>query len=175
MGFSRQEYWSGLPFPPPGDLPDPGIEPLTPALQVDSLPLSHWGSPNLTNRAAHKMEMDIGFAAKLLLNIQVPMTKSFQHRILVRFHEIFHFSTSVIWFQAHQVDFGWNLIFHVGLPPGKKHSPLHFLVFLAFLPEISLWSDILIVMQFSTERKMSKNVLQLFLITIIGWNYYFTP
>ena len=32
MGFSRQEYWSGLPCPPPGDLPDPGIEPVTPAL-----------------------------------------------------------------------------------------------------------------------------------------------
>ena len=36
--FSRQEYWSGLPFPSPGDLPDPGIEPKSPALQVDSLP-----------------------------------------------------------------------------------------------------------------------------------------
>ena len=45
MGFSRQEYWSGLPFPPPEDLPDPGIEPTSPALQADSLPLSHWGSP----------------------------------------------------------------------------------------------------------------------------------
>ena len=32
MGFSRQEYWSGLPFPSPGDLPDPGIEPVSPAL-----------------------------------------------------------------------------------------------------------------------------------------------
>ena len=38
MGFSRQEYWSGLPFPPPGDLPDPGIKLLSPALQADSLP-----------------------------------------------------------------------------------------------------------------------------------------
>ena len=38
MGFSRQEYWSGLPFPSPGDLPDPGIEPGFPALQADSLP-----------------------------------------------------------------------------------------------------------------------------------------
>ena len=38
MGFSRQEYWSGLPFPPPGDLPDPGIELVSPALQEDSLP-----------------------------------------------------------------------------------------------------------------------------------------
>ena len=38
MGFSRQEYWSGLLFPSPGDLPDPGIEPGSPALQADSLP-----------------------------------------------------------------------------------------------------------------------------------------
>ena len=45
MGFSRQEYWSGLPCPPPGDLPDPGIEPVSLALQADSLPLSHWRSP----------------------------------------------------------------------------------------------------------------------------------
>ena len=37
MGFSRQEYWSGLPFPSPGDLPDPGIEPRSPALQADAL------------------------------------------------------------------------------------------------------------------------------------------
>ena len=44
MGFSRQEYWSGLPFPFPGDLPDSGIEPRSPAapaLQADCLPLSH--------------------------------------------------------------------------------------------------------------------------------------
>ena len=38
MGFSRREYWSGLPFPSPGDLPDPGIKPRSPALQADSLP-----------------------------------------------------------------------------------------------------------------------------------------
>ena len=37
MGFSKQEYWSGLPFPSPGDLPDPGIKLRSPALQVDSL------------------------------------------------------------------------------------------------------------------------------------------
>ena len=45
MGFPRQEYWSGLPFPFPGDLPNPGIEPESPTWQVDSLPLSHLGSP----------------------------------------------------------------------------------------------------------------------------------
>ena len=38
MGFSRQEYWSGLPFPALGDLPDPGMEPGSPALWADSLP-----------------------------------------------------------------------------------------------------------------------------------------
>ena len=38
MGFSRQEYWSGLPLPSPGDLPDSGIEPGSPALQADALP-----------------------------------------------------------------------------------------------------------------------------------------
>ena len=37
MGLPRQEYWSGLPFPSPGDLPDPGIEPGPPALQADAL------------------------------------------------------------------------------------------------------------------------------------------
>ena len=38
MEFSRQEYWSGFPFPSPRDLPDPGVEPGTPAFQADSLP-----------------------------------------------------------------------------------------------------------------------------------------
>ena len=43
--FSRQECWSGLPFSPPVDLPDPRAEPTSPTLQADSLLLSHWGSP----------------------------------------------------------------------------------------------------------------------------------
>ena len=45
MEFSRQGYCSGLPFPPPGDLPDLANEPMSPALQADSLPLNHLGSP----------------------------------------------------------------------------------------------------------------------------------
>ena len=51
MGFSRQEYCSGLPCPPPWDLPNPGVQPTplaAPALQGDALPLSHWGGPNFT-------------------------------------------------------------------------------------------------------------------------------
>ena len=45
MEFSRQEYWSGLPIPSPGDLPDPGIEPRSPALQADPLPSEPPGKP----------------------------------------------------------------------------------------------------------------------------------
>ena len=45
MGFSRQEYWSGLPFPSPGDLPDPGIEPGFPAFQADTLTSESPGKP----------------------------------------------------------------------------------------------------------------------------------
>ena len=45
MGFPRQEYWNGLPFPSAGDLPDPGIKPMSLALAGGYLPLNHLGSP----------------------------------------------------------------------------------------------------------------------------------
>ena len=48
MGFSKQEYWSWLPCPPPGDLLDPRIEPGSPALQADSLPAELPGKPCIT-------------------------------------------------------------------------------------------------------------------------------
>ena len=60
MEFSRQEYWSELPFHPSGDFPDPGIKPTSPtapALQVDSLPLSHLGSPGSCDRKDFKIHM----------------------------------------------------------------------------------------------------------------------
>ena len=47
MGFPRQEYWSRLPFPSPGDLPEPGIEPRSPALQADSLLSEPPGKPSI--------------------------------------------------------------------------------------------------------------------------------
>ena len=46
MGFHRKEYWSGLPFPSPRDLPNPGIKPVSPALQADSLPTKLPGKPS---------------------------------------------------------------------------------------------------------------------------------
>ena len=50
MGFSRQECWSGLPFPSPGDLPNPGIELSSPALQADALPSEPPGKPRLQRK-----------------------------------------------------------------------------------------------------------------------------
>ena len=50
MGFSRQDYWSGLPFPSPEDLPDPGIEPGSPTLQADTLTSEPPGKPQLAHR-----------------------------------------------------------------------------------------------------------------------------
>ena len=55
MGFFRQEYCSGLPFASPGDLPDPGIEPSSPTLQADSLPLSHLGNPQISFSSVHSV------------------------------------------------------------------------------------------------------------------------
>ena len=50
MGFSRQDYWSGLPFPSPGDLPDPGIEPRSPALWADALSSKPPGKPGMSEK-----------------------------------------------------------------------------------------------------------------------------
>ena len=53
MEFSKQEYWSGWPFPSPGGFPDPGIEPRSPALQADSLPSEPPGKPNMCLMYVH--------------------------------------------------------------------------------------------------------------------------
>ena len=55
VGFSRQEYWSGLPFPSPGDLPDPGIEPGSPALEADALTSEPPGRPRKPQYFGHLM------------------------------------------------------------------------------------------------------------------------
>ena len=52
MGFSRQEYWSGLPFPSPGDLPDSGIKPGSPTLEADALTSEPPGKPQITMKSS---------------------------------------------------------------------------------------------------------------------------
>ena len=69
MGFSRQEYWCGLPFPSPGDLPDPGIEPRYPALRADALTSEPPGKPQdgiNTNIRRHQRDFPGSPAVKIL-------------------------------------------------------------------------------------------------------------
>ena len=66
MGFSRQEYWSGLPFPSPGDLPDPGIEPRSPKLQADALTSAPPGKP-MSNVDSTIKNIDITFQTNVCL------------------------------------------------------------------------------------------------------------
>ena len=60
MGFSRQEYWSGLPFSSPGDLPDPGIEPGSPVFQEDTLTSEPPGKPKGCVRSGTRVILDLG-------------------------------------------------------------------------------------------------------------------
>ena len=59
MGFSRKEYWSGLPFPSPGDLPDPGIKPGSSTLQADALPSEPPGKPHSHGYCSYKINFEI--------------------------------------------------------------------------------------------------------------------
>ena len=65
MEFSRQEYYSGQPFPSPGHLPDPGIEPRCPALQADSLSSEPPGKPEIMVRNSLKVHIEI-FVDKMM-------------------------------------------------------------------------------------------------------------
>ena len=79
MGFSRQEYWSGLPFPSPGDLPDPGIEPASPALQADSLPTELGQKPLNTVLHLNRVECLVccnRIAFKQIISFQRPQSSS---------------------------------------------------------------------------------------------------
>ena len=65
VGFCRQEYWRGLPFPPPGDLPDPGIKPWTPEWQADYLPAEPlWKPASLRTGAKPPVPMGVSLAAR---------------------------------------------------------------------------------------------------------------
>ena len=74
MRFSRQEYWSGLPFPSPGDLPDPGIEPGSPTLQADALPSEPPGKTFQEGRSGQIWQILQGGDAKG--NVTMSMTFS---------------------------------------------------------------------------------------------------
>ena len=71
MGFSRQEYWSGLPFPSPGDLPNPGVEPGSPALQADALPSQPPGKPIWTKTNFSSPPSPQGYFGRMKVKVDV--------------------------------------------------------------------------------------------------------
>ena len=99
MEFSSQEYWSGLPFPSPGVLPDPGIQPASPALQEDSLALSHLGNPKDKEELAKRSRRKgiLGGGDSLDKDLEVARDSACVGRLhkLVNFIEMEPSSTSV--------------------------------------------------------------------------------
>ena len=113
MGFSRQEYWSGLLFPSPGDLPDPGIEPRSPALQADFLPpeLPREMPPKLTLGSSKLAKNFLLFHTQLLhflyfLKNLWPCCPLVGSHFLVHVCVLSHFSHvrlfATLWTVAHQ-------------------------------------------------------------------------
>ena len=83
LGFSRQEYWSGLPFPSPGDLPDPGIEPGSLALEADALTSEPPGK--IFIKVLLKNSKSIKFYTNLILSV----FKATYNGYLPIFHELY--------------------------------------------------------------------------------------
>ena len=83
LGFSRQEYWSGLPFPSPGDLPNPGIELRSPALQADSLPTELRGKPSMWEKTKRQTNFSCSppsfFSLKLSVSLSHTHTQIHTH------------------------------------------------------------------------------------------------
>ena len=89
MRFPRQEYWNGLPFLFPGDLPNPGIEPMSPAWQADSLPLSHLGSPLKVSRIIQMVSFCVWLISLSIISLR------FIH-IVAYIRMLFHFNGWII-------------------------------------------------------------------------------
>ena len=119
MGFSRQEYWSGLPCPSPGDLPNPGIKPRSPALQTDSLLFKLLGKPK--NTGVNKLSLLQGiFRARNSTGVSCIAGDSLPAEILRKpqsdFHgmDMLHYFTHVWLFAT-----PWTIAHQAPLCPGN--------------------------------------------------------
>ena len=118
MGFSRQEYWSGLPFPFPGDLPDPGIEPRSPALQVDALTSEPPGKPNYTSIKKREI-LDV---FKLSLpSLHFTLLKHLLCNIGIIRHE---FNWSVAFYVSHEISY----VIYISFPFVLKYFPVSIMI-----------------------------------------------
>ena len=90
MGFPRQEYWSGLPFPSPGDKPDPGMELSSPALQANSLPSEPLGKPHFTTYMCANV---LWYFWKWVYHISIWLSSYFPFEIILIPICVTHFSS----------------------------------------------------------------------------------
>ena len=110
MEFSRTEHWSGQPFPSPGDLPNPGIEPRSPTLQADSLPAEPQGKPRNTGVGSLSLlqwifptqELNWGLLHCRWILYQLSYQGSPQYTLL-RQYSINIIETNTVWFQLHEI------------------------------------------------------------------------
>ena len=89
MGFHRQEYWSGLPFPPPGDLPDPGMEPISPALAGRFLTSKPPGKPQVGTRIIKQDRVRLTKSNFVLYFTFLPISNldfKMQHFLCLNYH-----------------------------------------------------------------------------------------
>ena len=152
MAFFRQEYWSGLSFPPPGDLPDPGIGPNLLHWQVDSFPLSHLGSPTFLIAASYSTLASLSHRTLLRCkcsNVEPSYSFlfpggnqcSWMHLVLyLQTHllpDVYHNYFSILrssfssWFMypADNISisiFNWHLKFHMSKKQILNHHPLNY-------------------------------------------------
>ena len=107
--FSRQEYWSGLPFPSPGDLPDPRAGPMSPALQADSLPSEPLGKLGTLNHCTHLLYPPTLWFSPLTKGLSQDQKSSnnwrSQYTIYLECFGLFFFSISFIFREAVQTIF----------------------------------------------------------------------
>ena len=128
MGFSRQEYWSGLSFQTPGHLPHPGIKPMSPALQADSSPLNHQESPIL-------LQISFLFFVLFFLRRRKKAVLFSYKALLYPRHLIIHKRQTVIYeivlppTKGLNIRLCWDLPIIAFIPPSKLlyiyHTSLH--------------------------------------------------
>ena len=131
MGFSRQEYWSGLPRPPPGYLPDPRTEPRSPTLQADSLPLSHQGSPHYWSNGGLVTKMCVTLCNPIHCSLQGSFPHGIsQARILEWVAVPFSRGSSQPRDQTHIPCIGRPVLHHFEGPLGSPQSPIQLFILL---------------------------------------------
>ena len=125
MQFSRPKYWSGQPFPSPGDLPNPGIEPRSPALQADSLPAEPQQKLKNTGVGSLSLLQWIFPTQELNLGLLHCRRILYQQSYKIHIYLFTQYMCGYIYFQAHNKT-EWEIqSSHISSAPSYRHGPFH--------------------------------------------------